>query len=100
MGSYALGLRQGPMLESLKLVGRFVVQMIVATVLFAVVAGLAYLLWRGTQWLQQQGVPDHLYVGAWAITELLFGLDVLCFVVFTVGETIKLLRAIIKDMRN
>jgi hypothetical protein len=84
-------------LNSLKLVGRFLVQMVVAASLFAAVAGVAYLLWLGTQWLQRQGVPDHLYLAAWFVTELLYGLDVLCFVVFAVAETIKLLREILRE---
>jgi hypothetical protein len=88
------------MRKSLELVGRFVVQMIVAGFLFATVAGVAYLLWEGTEWLKQQGVPDHIYLGSWVVTELLFWLDVLCFVVFAVAETIKLLREILCDLWN
>ena len=79
---------------------RFVVQMIVGAFLFAVVAAVAYLLWLGTQWLERQGVPAHIALGARALTELLFGLDALCFVVFTVGEAIKLVRDIVRDVRN
>jgi hypothetical protein len=88
------------MFDSISLVARFVVQMIVAAVLFAIVAGVAYLLWLGTQWLQKQGVPDHIYLASWAVTELLWGLDVLCFVVFAFGETWKLLREIVHSVRG
>jgi hypothetical protein len=74
--------------------------MIVAAVLFAAVAGVAYILSLGAGWLQQQGAPGYLQWAVTAVTELLFGLDVLCFVVFAIGETIKLLREIIKDVRS
>jgi hypothetical protein len=84
----------------MNIVIRFVLQMIIGAILFAIVAGVAYLLWLGTEWLRQKGVPDHFYLAAWACTELLFWLDVLCFVVFVVGEAIKLVRDIIRDIWN
>jgi hypothetical protein len=84
----------------MNIVLRFVVQMVIGAFLFAVVAAVAYILWLGTRWLEQQGVPDHIGLGARALTELLFGLDALCFVVFTIGETIKLVRDIIRDVRG
>jgi hypothetical protein len=87
------------MRETLELVGRFVVQMIVAAVLFAIVAGVAYLLWLFTQWLRQHGVPDHIYLGSLVVAELLFWLDVLCFVGFVVAEAYKLLRDIWHNIR-
>jgi hypothetical protein len=86
------------MRETFELVGRFVVQMIVAAVLFAVVAGVAFLLWAFTEWLKQKGVPDHIYVGSWVVAELLFWLDVLCFVLFAIAEAYKLLREIWRNM--
>ena len=84
----------------MSMVIRFVVQMVVGAFLFAVVAAVAYLLWLGTQWLDHQGIPAHIALGARGLTELLFELDALCFVVFTVGEAIKLVRDIINDVRK
>ena len=81
----------------MNMVIRFVVQMVVGAFLFAVVAAVAYILWLGTQWLQHQGVPYHIALGARALTELLFGLDALCFVVFTVGEAVKFVRDIVRS---
>ena len=86
------------MQKSLELVGRFVVQMIVAAVLFAIVASVATLLWSFTEWLKQRGVPDHIYGGSWIVAELLFWLDVLCFVLFVLAETFKLLRQMWRDI--
>jgi hypothetical protein len=82
------------------IVGRFVLQIVVGALLFAGVAIVATLLWWGTQWLEQQGVPEHISFGARAVTELLWGLDVLCFVVYVLGETFKLLREIWRDLRG
>ena len=73
-------------------------QMIIGSTLFAIVAGAAYVLWLGTVWLEAQKVPYHLLFGAEAVAYLLFGLDVLCFVVYSLGETFKLLRDIIRDI--
>jgi integral membrane sensor domain MASE1 len=82
------------MRQSLELVLRFAVQMLVAAALFSAVAGIAFLLWLGTEWLYKQGIPDYMHLGLSAITALLFSLDVLCFVCFTIAESWKLLRAI------
>lgn len=86
------------MRQSLELVLRFVVQMLTAAVLFSAVAGIAYILWLGTQWLQKQGVPDYIQLGVSGVTALLFSLDVLCFVGFTVAESWKFLRAIYRSL--
>jgi hypothetical protein len=37
---------------SIKLVFRFIVQMLVAGLLFAIVGGVTYVLWLGSEWLQ------------------------------------------------
>jgi hypothetical protein len=87
-------------MHSAKLLLHFIIHIIVAAVLFSVVAGVAYGLWFGTQWLKQQGVPDEFYLGVWAITELLFWLDVLCFVVFVSVEVWQLLCEITHGLRG
>jgi hypothetical protein len=79
---------------------RFVIQIIVGALLFAGVAGVAYLLSLGTPWLEQHGAPEHILFGARAATELLWGLDLLCFVVYICAETFKLLREIWRDLRG
>jgi predicted PurR-regulated permease PerM len=85
---------------SIKLVFRFIVQMVVATVLFAVVAGLAYALSLGTEWLHDKGLPYYVYVVVLALSVLVFGLDVLCFGVFVIAEAIRLIREIIDEARK
>jgi NAD(P)H-flavin reductase len=80
------------------IVGRFVLQIVVGALLFAGVAGVAYILSLGISWLEQQGAPEHILFGARAATELLWGLDLLCFVVYICGETFKLLREIWRDL--
>jgi len=84
----------------LKFVGLFVLRMVVGAVLFAIIAGVAYVLSLGTEWLSQQGTPEYLHRSVSAVVAFLFGLDVLCFVVFAVGETIKFIREIVRDVRQ
>jgi hypothetical protein len=86
------------MWETIQLVLRFVVQMLVAAVLFAAVAGIAFGLSLGSEWLQKQGVPDYINLGVSGVTALLFTLDVICFVCFTVAEAWKLLRDIYRNI--
>jgi hypothetical protein len=92
---FALWLRAGwAMRETFELVGRFGVQMVVGAVLFAAVAIVAYLLWLLTEFLRQHGAPTHIYLGSWFVAELLFLLDVLCFMIFALAEAFKLVREI------
>lgn len=79
----------------MKPVWRLVRRIAIAVGLFAVLAGAAFLLWLGTEWLHSLGAPDYLYRSCLLITELLFALDVICFLVFTLAETIKFIRDII-----
>jgi len=82
----------------LQIVGRFVLQMVIGALLFAAVALVALVLWWFTDWLGKQGVPHHIsYISA-LMAELLFLLDVVCFVVFVFGEAIKLIREIYWDV--
>ena len=82
----------------LQIVGRFVLQIFVGAVLFTAVALVAAGLWLLAQWLKNIGLPYHIWFVAEAITDLLFYLDVLCFIVFVVGEAIKLIREIYWDV--
>ena len=72
--------------------------MLVAAVLFSAVAGIAYVLWLGAEWLQKQGVPDYINLGVSGVTALLFTLDVICFICFTVAEAWKLMRDIYRSI--
>jgi hypothetical protein len=83
-----------------EIVGRFVWHMIVGAFLFAALAGVAYMLWLGTLWLESHGAPNHILFAARVVTELLFFSDVLCFVLYIVGQTIGLLRLIWADLRR
>jgi hypothetical protein len=76
----------------LEIVGRFVLHMVVGTFLFAIVAGLAVLLWVGTQWLEKVAVPYYISTITEGVAVLFFALDILCLVVFVIAETLKLLR--------
>jgi hypothetical protein len=58
------------------------------------VAGIAYAIWLSTEWLKAKGIPTDFYLGIWAVSELLFWMDVLCFVIFLITEVWKLLREI------
>ena len=80
----------GPFLR--EIVGRFVVQMVVGTFLFGIVAGAAVLVWLGTQWLEKLGVPYYIYGVAEAVAILFFALDILSLALFVIAETLKLLR--------
>jgi len=84
----------------LQIVGRFVVQMITGTALFAVVAGFAVLVWEGTRWLEKIGVPYYISVVVEGVAILLFGLDILCLLLFIIVETIRLLRLMWRYLRE
>ena len=81
----------------LEIVGRFVLHMVIGTILFAIVAGLAVGIWVGTRWLEGLGVPFYIYWVTEGVAVLFFALDILCLVVFVVGETLKLLRLMWAD---
>lgn len=76
---------------TLEFVGRFVWHIVVGAVLFAIVAGVATALWFGTVWLENIGVSYHIWMSARLVTELLWALDILCFVLYMIGQTIGLL---------
>jgi hypothetical protein len=63
-----------------------------------VVLDLLYLLWLGTLWLEQHAAPAHILIAARTVTELLFFSDMLCFVLYIVGQTLGLLRLIWREI--
>jgi hypothetical protein len=78
----------------LDIVGRFVLHMVVGTLLFGAVAGFAIAIWTGTRWLENLGVPFYIYWATEGVAVLFFALDILCLVIFVIAETLKLLRLI------
>jgi hypothetical protein len=86
--------------ESLKLIVHFVIHILVASFLFGVVTLAAYALWRFTEWLKSTGAPDEIWFVSYAVSEIVFWLDVLCFGVFVLAEVYKLIREIIADAKK
>jgi hypothetical protein len=86
--------------DSVKLIVHFVIHIIVASFLFGVVTLAAFALWWFTQWIKELGAPDEITFVSYAVSELLFWIDVLCFGVFVVAEAYKLVREIITDARK
>jgi uncharacterized membrane protein (DUF2068 family) len=86
--------------ESAKLIAHFVIHILVACFLFAAVTLAAYGLWRFTEWLKYIGAPAEIWFVSYAVSEIIFWLDVLCFGVFILAEVYKLIREIITDARK
>jgi hypothetical protein len=76
--------------QTLKIVFLFVFHIVVASVLFAVLALAAFLLWRFTEWLKQLGAPEQIWYTCEFLSDLIFYLDVLCFLVFSGVEVWRL----------
>ena len=87
------------MSSSAKLIIRFVIHICVASVLFAAVTLAAFGLWLFTDALKKYGAPYEIWIVSYAVSELVFWLDVLCFVIFVGAEVWKLIRAIINDAK-
>ncbi len=86
-------------MHDLKLIIGFAFHTVVAVALFALVGGAAALLHYYTQILERLDMPA-LILGAIKSTEyFLFGVDLLCFVVYVSRETWLLLRAMLMPGR-
>jgi hypothetical protein len=83
--------------DSLKVIVHFVIHILVASFLFGVVTFAAFALWRFTEWLKGLGSPHEIWFVSYAVSELVFWIDVLCFGVFVLAEVYKLVREIIAD---
>ena len=86
--------------DSVKLIIHFVIHILVASFLFGAVTLAALALWWFTQWIKALGAPDEITFVSYAVSELVFWIDVLCFGVFVVTEAFKLVREIITDARK
>lgn len=83
-----------------EVVGRFVVQMVVGTFLFGIVAGVAVLVWLGTQGLEKLGVPYYISGGAEAVAILFFAIDIVSLALFVIAEALKLFRLMWEYVRE
>lgn len=86
--------------DSVKLIIHFVIHIVVASFLFGVVTLAALALWWFTQWIKGLGAPDEIAFVSYAVSELVFWLDVACFGVFVIAEAYKLVREIIANARK
>lgn len=86
--------------NSLRLIVHFVIHILVASFLFGVVTFAAFALWTFTQWLKGLGAPDEIWFVSYAVSELVFWIDVLCFGVFVLAEVYKLIREILANARK
>jgi len=80
--------------ENIKLLFHFVIHMLLASVLFAAVTSFAFGLWWFTEWLKSLGAPYPLWIVCYGISELVFWLDALCFLVYVGVEAYNLIREI------
>ena len=79
-------------MHDLKLVWQFAFHTVAALALFAIVAGAAALLSLYTRFLGRMGMSPLILQAIHATEFFLFGIDLLCFVVYCVRETWLLLR--------
>jgi len=90
----------GCMNLTLKLLLHFLYHILVAAVMFGAVAGVASLLWYGTMFMQEHGIPAEIYVVCYIVAELLFAIDVICLLFFIGVEGWILLREIAERLRT
>ena len=84
----------GDMGQKLELLGHFVVHVLVASLLFLLIAGGAILIWEFTNWIRALGAPYEIWVPCHAVADLIFFTDVICASFFVVVEGWRLLRTI------
>lgn len=87
------------MTDRLKVLIHFLIHMVVAAVLFGAVALVALAVYFFTEWMRSIGAPYEIWIVCYAVSELIFWLDVLCFVVFVLAEVWLLLREIWQGVR-
>jgi hypothetical protein len=86
--------------STLKLLLHFLYHILIAAVLFGAVAGVASLLWYGTEVMQLHGIPPEIYVVCYIVAELVFAVDVICLLFFIGVEGWILLREIAERLRT
>lgn len=83
-----------------KLIFRFLLHIVIGALLFAVVAGVATVLWYGTVLMREFHVPALICTVCEWVSELLFVLDVVCLTFFMSVEVWKLLRDVWGSLRE
>ncbi len=87
-------------MHDLRLVWDFAFHTVAAMALFAVVAGAAALLSLYTQLLHSAGLSPLILQAIHATEFFIFGIDLLCFVAYSVRETWVLLRRMGAGLRG
>lgn len=79
---------------------KMVIHTFVGVVLFMIIALIAWALWEFTEYLKIWGAPYHISLTCRLLSELLFAVDVICFL-FVVGtEAFSLVRLTIRNARG
>lgn len=86
--------------ENLRLLFHFVVHILVGAIIFSVLAVAALALWELTEWMKNVHAPFELWIVCHGVADLLFFVDVICFVLFTLAEGLKLVREIWAGLRG
>jgi hypothetical protein len=80
---------------ALRFVVKFVIHIIVGTILFALVALVAIFLHRFMDWvLGSSPTVEYISAGVEGVEVFLFAVDLICLIAFVVKETIVLLRGL------
>lgn len=82
------------MTNSLLIVFRFLVHVIVACTLFVGVGLGATAIWEFSKWLLAIGSPYEIWMAFHFIADIVFGVDVICAVFFIFVEGMKFLKQI------
>lgn len=78
----------------------FAAQVVIGTILFAIVLGVAFALsWLVTR-MQTAGAPEWMIKGAHWAEFAVFGLDLFLFGLFLISEALKFVRALLRDWRR
>lgn len=79
---------------------KILIHAFVGVFLFVVIALLAWALWEFTDRLQSWGAPYHICLTCRLLSELLFVIDVVCFLFVVLTEAYSLIRLTIRNARG
>jgi hypothetical protein len=79
---------------------RVIKHICVWVVVFIVTALAAWGLWVFTDFIREQGAPYHIWITSRYLSELLFGIDVFCFIFAIFAEAYVLIRVMITHARG
>jgi hypothetical protein len=85
------------MLKTLGIVWHFLVHVVVGVIIFCLVAGAAFGVWKFTFWISSLGAPEWIAIICHAVAYLLFAIDVICICFFVLVQGGKLLKEIWED---